>query len=110
MISKKYKCIFLNIPKNAGTSIVNAFDLSWNDEDGLFLNYGKYADTKQWEEYRDFYYDYYVFAVVRNPWDRFISAWKYLCMASPEKYKKMNLIEVLKKTSLEEFHVNDWFH
>jgi chondroitin 4-sulfotransferase 11 len=86
MISHKHKCIFIHIPKTAGTSI-NAFfhpekifDNSVPDYDALYgwcperKFYLQHATSKQLVETelitKDHWESYFKFAFVRNPWDR----------------------------------------
>ena len=66
MISIKYECYFLHIPKTAGTSIASAF--------GFGKVHRSYEDLRkhaQWGKWHSF-------AVVRNPWERLLSAYSYL--------------------------------
>ena len=72
MICHTYKCIFIHQRKCAGTSIIRAFDLNLSDADWHFMNDGVLSP-----EYASAPADYFRFSVVRNPWDRFISGWKY---------------------------------
>ncbi|WP_431111012.1 sulfotransferase family 2 domain-containing protein [Winogradskyella poriferorum] len=95
MISHKHKCIFIHIPKCAGTSIFKFFHpeakINWKIPNYDIL-YGWCPDRKihlqhatskqlletnliteeQWEEY-------YKFTVVRNPWDRSYSDYLWIC-------------------------------
>ena len=65
--------LFIHIPKNAGISIANAL-------------YGKPVWPRTWHrtalqiknEYPDFFTTRISFAVIRNPWDRVVSAYEYL--------------------------------
>jgi hypothetical protein len=71
MIDHKYKCIFIHNRKCAGSTIVTSFGSLTKDEikkynDGILSN--------DW----DLRHDYFIFSVVRNPFDRVISAWQYL--------------------------------
>lgn len=85
MICHRYKCIFIHIPKTAGTSIINAFGKTWDDhQDVLFLLGGNTNSDMDWETYEKKYKDYLIFSVIRNPWDRFISGWKY-CHSTKNK-------------------------
>ena len=78
-----YKCIFVHTPKTAGHSILDAFNQSWYIQDAelkekaAFLNTGYLGGTNALKEYKGKYKDYFKFAVIRNPWDKFISAWRY---------------------------------
>jgi hypothetical protein len=95
MISHKHQCIFIHIPKNAGQSIENIFvtdsGLTWKTRAPLLLR--KNNDPAQGpsflahltaEEYIKFGYisaeqfqNYFKFAVIRNPFSRAISFYKY---------------------------------
>lgn len=90
MICHKYNCIFIHVPKNAGTSIINSFDMSWGPYETSFLLSGKHSPKEHWIEYALNYTDYFIFSVVRNPWEKFISGWKYC-----ESTRNKSLDEVL---------------
>ena len=71
-INHEKKLIFIHIPKNAGTSIINAMGFENRYMDGTLEDYKKcYADY--WNQYKKF-------AIVRDPIDRFISAYKFARM------------------------------
>lgn len=64
-----YKCIFIHITKTGGTSITNA----------LFHVKSGHNTWKQYEIFdSEKFNNYFKFAFVRNPWDRFLSAYIYL--------------------------------
>ena len=71
-INHEKKLIFIHIPKNAGTSIIKAMGV-----ENLYMD-------KTIEEYKEHYQDYWneytKFTVVREPMDRFISAYKFARM------------------------------
>lgn len=90
MICHKYKCIFIHQRKCAGTSIIRSFDLTPADPEWHLFNNGTLSD--EWSDKEDSLKDYLVFTVVRNPWDRFISGWKYL-----PAYKELSLDQVMEK-------------
>lgn len=82
LYSHDYKCIFIHIPKCAGTSIEECLELNFvlEAENLTYLQIEKRwhcskAQTiqklgkKTWESY-------FKFSFVRNPWDRIISAWR----------------------------------
>ena len=95
MISHKHKCIFIHIPKAAGTSVETVFlnDLELDFEDKLPLLLG--ASTNLYMEPRvishltaqqmvdqhyisqELFDTYFKFALVRNPVDRLFSTYKY---------------------------------
>ena len=71
MISHKHKCIFLHIPKVAGTSIerfLREIDLEIPQ---------KVLRKRGFSHFLNDHADYFVFSFVRNPYDRFVSAWKW---------------------------------
>lgn len=60
--------IFIHIPKTGGTAICHALGI---DEVGHFkIDYLKSIYTERWDKA-------FKFAVVRNPWDRFVSNYEY---------------------------------
>jgi hypothetical protein len=67
-ISFKHKLIFVHIPKNAGTTITNALNMS--DIGHHLPIYYKRKYPKEWETFKKF-------AVYRNPWDRVVSNYEY---------------------------------
>ena len=71
MISHKYKCIFLHIPKSAGTSIERFL----REIDPQIPQ--KVLRKRGFSHFLNDHPDYYVFSFVRNPYDRFVSAWKW---------------------------------
>lgn len=71
MVSHKHKCIFLHIPKAAGTSVERF--LRGIDPDIP----SKVLRKRGFSHFLNDHLDYYVFSFVRNPYDRFVSAWKW---------------------------------
>ena len=101
MISHKHKCIFIHIPKCAGTSIkyflfpdenVHWFDANyevvhgWCPQRKFFM---QHATSKQLVETglisREQWDTYFKFTFVRNPWDRAVS--DYFWMMKDRKIK-----------------------
>lgn len=81
MINHQYKCIFIQTPQCGSRIIVNQFYKDyWNEfpknPNIKFMNYGVNKNYDDYQSYINIYYDYYVFACVRNPWDRFVNGWK----------------------------------
>lgn len=65
----KYKCIFIHIPKNAGSSIMHLL----GDTGGRF-----HVESEFYREVNDYFYrKYHTFAFTREPLDRLFSAYKY---------------------------------
>jgi len=70
-ISDKNKCIFIHIPKVAGTSIKQVLGMPGSGHYPWQFYSQNFPD--KWNSYRSF-------TVVRNPWDRLVSAFSYACM------------------------------
>lgn len=66
MIDHQKKFIFIHIPKTAGVSMYQAFSAKNEDQHHLTLKEHNHTDV-----------DYFSFAFVRNPWDRFVSTYFY---------------------------------
>tara|TARA_Y100000289_G_scaffold39202_1_gene38648 strand:- start:9902 stop:10540 length:639 start_codon:yes stop_codon:yes gene_type:complete len=71
MISHKHKCIFLHIPKAAGTSVERFLRDTDPDIPAKVLR------KRGFSHFLNDHLDYYVFSFVRNPYDRLVSAWKW---------------------------------
>ena len=64
-----YRCIFVHIPKTVGTNISKA----------LFSSNFGHCTVDYYEIFSlEKFYNYFKFAFVRNPWDRLLSAYKFL--------------------------------
>lgn len=112
MISHRFKCVFVHIPKTAGQSVehffLNQHELSWKEKDKLLQSKNTLPDKGPERlshllasEYYDCghinksdYDNYFSFAFVRNPWERLVS--EYL-------HKKID-----KKMSLKDFVLKGW--
>jgi tetratricopeptide (TPR) repeat protein len=69
--SHQYRVIFIHVPKNAGSSIKRALDMPGGNHP-TWRDYATYY-PQLWSEYTSF-------AVVRNPWDRAVSAYQHARM------------------------------
>lgn len=69
--SDRYQCIFIHVPKCAGTSVKQALNLP-----------GRGHPSWHWfaTNSPDKWNSYLKFTIVRNPWDRFVSAYVYATM------------------------------
>ena len=83
-ISTKHKCIFIHIPKTGGSSVHNTLIEKIKPEIGVthaeeghykLITARKRLKSHMLVPYVD---DYFTFCFVRNPWDRFVSAYNYL--------------------------------
>jgi len=75
VISHKHKCIFVHIPKSAGTSIEKFFigrDWWFIDKETKHLH----AKTAK-KIYKENWNEYFTFSFVRNPWDLMVSWYKF---------------------------------
>jgi len=71
-INHEKKLIFIHSPKNAGTSIIKAMGVENLYIDKTIEEYKKH--------YKDYWNDYTKFTSIRDPIDRFISAYKFARM------------------------------
>lgn len=68
---EKHKCIFIHIPKTAGVSLSqNLFGNLGGGHLPIFDYYKVYSPNE--------FHDYFKFTIVRNPWDRLVSAYHFL--------------------------------
>ena len=71
MKNDKHKFIFIHIPKTGGTSIEKVFKKQ-------IKNNRKHLTFFQYEnELKSEIEKYFIFSVIRNPWDKLVSYWKY---------------------------------
>ena len=74
MISNQYRCLFVHIPKTAGSSIEAA--LGWFKEFTYGVQDHRAIGELREEVSRVDFRDYFKFTFVRNPWDRVVSWYK----------------------------------
>tara|TARA_Y100001938_G_C8076340_1_gene426335 strand:- start:492 stop:1082 length:591 start_codon:yes stop_codon:yes gene_type:complete len=73
MISHDLKCVFIHIPKCAGTSVYKSLKLD-------FLGSGHAPASKHFDFLQQ---GYFSFSFVRNPWDRISSCYRYFQSLKP---------------------------
>jgi hypothetical protein len=96
--TNKYKCIFIHIPKAAGTSILKAIgDGKVQRDHASYSDYMK-SDPVKFE-------NYFKFTFTRNPWDRIASAYFYLKKGGNNSEADLALSELFnsKYSSFERF-------
>jgi len=121
IISDKYKCIFIRVPKNASTSIEKVFGI--HDPGSIYPNdkppYGhevasdirRIAGEEKWNSY-------FKFAFFRNPEERFISHFRYnldfnfptqqwLWVFMPDKELNRREDKIIDKHNFAQFHTYD---
>lgn len=79
----KYQCIFIHIPKVAGTSILDFLGKNKGGRNHLPWYVYYTANTYKFNQY-------FKFSFVRNPWDRIYSAYTYLVLGG-NKHGDMNI-------------------
>lgn len=96
---RRHGCLFIHIPKTAGTSILEA--LGKRGTGRLHLPWYVY-----WTADPFYFQKAWKFAFVRNPWDRVRSAWLYL-MAGGNQREDLSMRAVLHSFgSFEQFVIN----
>ena len=105
MYSRKQKIIFIHIPRTAGTSIAWAlkeysddFQYPIDERNNLTQHwtYDEYKNELK-KKYNEDINDYFVFTIVRNPWDRLISHFTWHTEGSDNSYFNENHRKILNK-------------
>ncbi len=104
------KIIWIKTPKCAGTSVQNGLsDAGYLHmmEPGKRVITGVYGPKIEEfkTQYPEFWEQAYKFAIVRNPYDKFVSGWKYL-----PSTRERSLAEVLKNLPSKSANHHDWVH
>jgi hypothetical protein len=73
-VSKKANLLFIHIPKNAGRSIWELMERKCPDTKKIAWAHARLKDVHKRKTNR-----YKRFGVVRNPWDRMVSLYHFLC-------------------------------
>lgn len=110
LISHKLKCIFIHIPKAAGSSMDKL--LQHNDPSATRIiadlpathiaHKGKHCFATDLKEYLpdNIWRSYFKFAFVRNPFDRLVS-WYHMCLQKPDEEYRQYIVQ--NTTSFEDF-------
>jgi hypothetical protein len=95
MISDKFRCVFVHIPKTAGQSVEHFFvdlhGLSWEERSPLLLRFNSdpslgperlaHLTAEEYVQFgyltNDLYASYFKFSFVRNPWSRLVSEYYF---------------------------------
>jgi hypothetical protein len=77
-INHEKKLIFIHIPKTAGTSVHASLGVKETLLNNKFVGHKSICDYKK--QYKNYWNIYLKFTVVRDPIDRFISAYKFMKM------------------------------
>ena len=98
MIINSQKFIFVHIPKTGGTSIEKLFDDSFYGWDEKHCLWKQHCSIHQMQSLYGIDIDnYYKFSIVRNPWDRAVSDYKW--WTRPDS----PFFDFLKSTTLEDY-------
>lgn len=80
MISHKHRFIIIHQRKCAGMALARALNFDPKSRDFATFNDGTLSDNElfdHWNNHPDWVQEYHITAVCRNPWDRFVSGWRY---------------------------------
>ncbi len=91
----RHKCIFIHIPKNAGTSVLKSLGWTKKRWHRSYSDY-KMADSKKFKSF-------YKFTVVRNPYDRVVSIYEYLRAGGNQKEPDLKISDALSGKSFKYF-------
>lgn len=95
----KHKCIFIHIPKTAGSSIITALSGGVSRRQHLPWYIFQKANPEKYEKY-------YKFAFVRHPVERAISAYNYLSRGGNEKNDIIIKQKLVKYRDFNDFVIN----
>ena len=105
MIFHKYKLIFTGIPKNASTSIHIALRNPTDHEHNHRTLMDDYNTNDS--ELMDYYVN---IAVIRNPYDRLISACWQIRRDNPDQNWNLNINEIIEQELINHLNTYDWIN
>jgi len=85
----KYQCIFIHVPKAGGSSVKEIIGING-------VSHRTILDYEIFDQHK--FYTYFKFAFVRNPWDRFLSAYTYLNELGYNQDRLLSAYKYLEKT------------
>lgn len=94
---RRHKCIFIHIPKTAGSSII----LELNNEKLLPRDHSTWFEFKRKSPY--LYEKYFKFAFIRNPWDRAVSSYHYFKQGGNQTKKDLDFKKII-DTNFKDFN------
>ena len=79
LVSHKHKFIFIHVPTTGGSSIRKALSSFRDEERRMHKHYPLDENIKLYSDiaWQGDLNDYYKFTIVRNPWHRLLSIWRY---------------------------------
>lgn len=87
-ISKKYKFVYIAIPKTASTSITKCLEKFTDEPD--FFHHARAIEVKKYLEEKELdWNDFYCFSTVRNPWTLLVSAYNHMRQQAQESYTNL---------------------
>jgi len=106
MIFHKHKLICTGIPKNASSSVYDALKNNTDQEHNHITFFEEFTHNDA-----DLLESYISFAIVRNPYDRFISACHQIKRDHPEENGKLNINEIIEQERPSQYdYCNDIFY
>jgi hypothetical protein len=102
MVIEKNKCVFVHIPKTAGSSIEKILNpeiesvsqesdenlfVGWSECHGLWMQHATMNELNRL--YKHDLTTYFKFGFVRNPWDRAVSDYLWLQRDTPDEFKEL---------------------
>lgn len=96
---RRYKCIYVHIPKTAGTSILSALGQKGRGRNHFPWYIYHSASPRKFNKY-------FKFAFVRNPWTRLYSAYRYLRSGGNQVEDLKISHQINEYANLEEFIIN----